>query len=64
MMQLAAAGTPEHSCYSTSFDGFGRAPSFVQVFTPGACPVGYTTAVQRYAQSITTAVCCKRYGHD
>jgi hypothetical protein len=60
-MQNANAGQNDRLCYPPGFEGWGRAPSFVQVFSPGACPSGYTTANNNYDGQKTTAVCCLRY---
>jgi hypothetical protein len=60
-MQEANAGQGEPPCYPPGFGGWGRAPSFIQVFSPGACPYGYSTANNNYGGQMTTAVCCLRY---
>jgi hypothetical protein len=49
------------SCFPESFGGYGRAPSSIQVFSPGACPNGYQTPGQFQAAGTTTAICCPSY---
>jgi hypothetical protein len=61
LIQNANAGENDRPCYPPGFEGWGRAPSFIQVFNPGACPSGYTTANNNYDGQTTTAVCCLRY---
>ncbi|WPH02113.1 Hypothetical protein R9X50_00496800 [Acrodontium crateriforme] len=58
LIQNAFSEIPDDSCFPTGFSGFGRAPSIVQVFSPGACPVGYATAGNTYNGPVTTAICC------
>lgn len=49
-------------CYPSGYAQWGRAPSFMQVFSPGACPHGYATVGQfdGHAEQATTAICCPR----
>lgn len=49
-------------CYPSGYDQWGRAPSFAQVFSPGACPSGYATVGSYEGQNgaVTTAICCPR----
>ena len=63
LLQDAIVSKTDKNCFPTGFDGWGRAPSFIQVFSPGACPIGYTTANNLYALGTTTAVCCPKYVH-
>ncbi|THW92420.1 hypothetical protein D6C99_06119 [Aureobasidium pullulans] len=66
LIQRAQAGTgrEDPSCYPRGLDGWGRAPSFIQVFSPGVCPSGYTTANNGYNGDTTTAVCCSsKFGY-
>ncbi|KAH0366142.1 hypothetical protein KCU65_g5578, partial [Aureobasidium melanogenum] len=58
LMQNAGAGHNDIPCYPPGFGGWGRAPSFIQIFSPGICPSGYTTANNNYNGQTTTAVCC------
>lgn len=46
-------------CFPTEFDGAGRVP-VTQIYSPGACPVGYYTAGNAYDGATTTATCCLR----
>lgn len=61
MMQEAQWDRPDTPCFPSGFEGWGRAPSFIQVFSPGACPAGYTTANNNFNGEVTTGVCCPRY---
>jgi len=61
LIQAAQFRFPDTPCYPTGFGGWGRAPSFFQVFSPGACPTGYTEANNQYNKEVTSAVCCPRY---
>lgn len=49
-------------CYPSGFAQWGRAPSYVQVFSPGACPSGYETVgnLNGHDAGVTTAICCPR----
>ncbi|KAL1305375.1 hypothetical protein AAFC00_002269 [Neodothiora populina] len=58
LLQDAQFDRPDKPCYPPGFGGWGRAPSFIQVFSPGACPSGYTTAYNNFNIKVTTAVCC------
>lgn len=61
LLQDAQFDRPDTSCFPTGFGGWGRAPSFIQIFSPGACPIGYTTANNNFNTEATTAICCPRY---
>ncbi|KAH0381467.1 hypothetical protein KCU92_g6986, partial [Aureobasidium melanogenum] len=64
LLQNAWAGQDDTPCYPPGFTGWGRAPAFIQVFSPGACPAGYTAANNNYDGSTTTAVCClSKFGY-
>ncbi|KAJ9261679.1 hypothetical protein DTO271D3_3144 [Paecilomyces variotii] len=45
------------SCFPLHFDNYGRKTASA-VFSPGFCPVGYTSANLAIDQPVTTAVCC------
>ncbi|KAJ5648082.1 hypothetical protein N7490_004454 [Penicillium lividum] len=45
------------ACWPSGFEKWGRT-SASQVFSPGHCPVGYTSAAMTVAESVTGAVCC------
>ncbi|KAJ5672992.1 hypothetical protein N7507_002119 [Penicillium longicatenatum] len=45
------------ACWPSGFNNWGRT-SASQVFSPGYCPDGYTSAGLSIAQSVTGAVCC------
>ncbi|MCJ1295142.1 hypothetical protein MMC34_006703 [Xylographa carneopallida] len=46
------------ACFPSGFADSGRIPS-PQVFSPGACPNGYTTPVISVGGEITTGICCQ-----
>ena len=48
----------DSTCFPASFSGNGRAPSSIQVYSPGACPSGYATPGQFQNSFTTTAICC------
>jgi hypothetical protein len=48
------------ACFPTGFIYNGRVPDPIEVFSPGACPVGYTTATESFSDGTTLAVCCQR----
>ncbi len=60
LIQNALDVQPDTDCYPLGFLGIGRAPS-TQIFSPGACPLGYKTAGNTYNGPTTTAVCCPKY---
>ncbi|RLL95654.1 hypothetical protein CFD26_103183 [Aspergillus turcosus] len=45
------------SCFPSGFANSGRLAA-TQVYNPGACPVGYTSAFVAVGDQVTTAVCC------
>ncbi|GIC93190.1 uncharacterized protein Aud_009672 [Aspergillus udagawae] len=45
------------SCFPSGFANVGRTAA-TQVYNPGACPVGYTSAFVAVGDQVTTAVCC------
>jgi hypothetical protein len=47
------------ACFPTKFAMTGRAPSFIQVYSPGACPSGYQTPGVFNNDGTTTAICCE-----
>lgn len=61
LLQNAWAGQDDTPCHPPGFCGWGRAPSYIQIFSPGVCPSGYTTANNNYNGPTTTAVCCLRH---
>nr|POE74713.1 hypothetical protein CFP56_37244 [Quercus suber] len=58
LIQDAQYQLNDFDCQPPGFKGWGRAPDFIQVFSPGVCPDGYTTANEGFSDSTTTAVCC------
>lgn len=51
----------DSTCFPPDFSGNGRAPSSIQVYSPGACPEGYATPGQFQNDGTTTAICCPSY---
>lgn len=47
------------ACFPPKFSMSGRAPSSIQVYSPGACPSGYTTPGLFNNDGTTTAICCE-----
>lgn len=60
LIQRAGTSVQDQSCYPGGL-GTGRAPDTFELFSPGACPVSYTTAKSGIRADVTTAVCCPRY---
>lgn len=60
LLQNAEKENLDVACFPSGFAGYGRAPSFIQVYSPGACPSGYTTPAVFYNSGTTTAVCCQK----
>ncbi|KAE9980658.1 hypothetical protein EG327_006493 [Venturia inaequalis] len=56
LMQNVLAGSIDTDCFPTRFTNNGRAEGS-QIYSPGACPVGYATALSQNGAT-TTAVCC------
>ena len=49
-------------CYPPGYGYNGRTHQTIEVYSPGVCPVGYTTASDTIDGSGNTlAVCCQRY---
>ncbi|RAK97948.1 uncharacterized protein BO80DRAFT_413601 [Aspergillus ibericus CBS 121593] len=49
---------PMASCFPSGFTHTGRIIETDLVYSPGWCPVGYTSANMIISQAITTAICC------
>ena len=47
-------------CFPPDWANFGRAQA-TQVYSPGWCPAGYTTAADQMGRAVTTATCCLSY---
>ncbi|ETN41845.1 uncharacterized protein HMPREF1541_03784 [Cyphellophora europaea CBS 101466] len=58
LIQNMDSTSRDTSCFPTGFSGNGRAPSSIQVYSPGACPEGYQTPGQFQNDGTTTAICC------
>jgi hypothetical protein len=54
-------------CWPASFTGNGRANGLsnfpIQIYSPGICPSGYTTAAGFTDSGTTTEICCLRWGN-
>lgn len=61
-MQRVLAESLDSDCYPLSFIQAGRAGTTDQLYSPGVCPDGYTSAQTNNAGATTTVVCCLRYG--
>lgn len=61
LIQDVLQAYPDTDCFPTDFSANGRAPAVAQVYSPGACPIGYSTAENFYNGAVTTAVCCLTY---
>jgi hypothetical protein len=57
LLQNALATPLDTDCFPSGFSNNGRASSR-QVYSPGFCPVGYTSPVVIQGGYVTTAVCC------
>ena len=58
LMQNLNYGDFDTACFPPEFGAYGRAPSSIQVYSPGACPSGYgTPGVQNFGGT-TTLTCC------
>ena len=58
LIQNLYAGEFNTACFPTEFAMYGRAPSRIQVYSPGACPSGYQTRGV-FNDGTTTAICCE-----
>jgi hypothetical protein len=59
LMQNVLSESLDTDCFPTGFTNNGRVEG-TQIYSPGACPVGYATAVSQNGAT-TTAVCCLQY---
>ncbi len=61
-MQNGFSSTLDYDCFPPSFSVYGRAVvSEGLVYSPGACPEGYTTAFNGADGATSEAVCCLTY---
>lgn len=51
------------SCFPSDFDQVGRMQGSL-IYSPGWCPVGYTSADVAIDREVTTAICCLSYVHQ
>lgn len=58
LMQNVLRERLDTDCFPPRFTGHGREPAG-QLFSPGACPDGYTTPALFRNRETTTAVCCQ-----
>lgn len=58
LIQNAVADYQNTACFPSGFTQYGRAVHNSFVYSPGACPVGYSTAAA-FPGETTTAVCCQ-----
>ncbi|EXJ74182.1 uncharacterized protein A1O5_02476 [Cladophialophora psammophila CBS 110553] len=59
LIQNLYLGEFDTACFPTDFAMYGRAPSSIQVYSPGACPSGYQTPGVFNNDGTTTAICCE-----
>ncbi|KIW92027.1 uncharacterized protein Z519_07009 [Cladophialophora bantiana CBS 173.52] len=59
LIQNLYLGEFNTACFPTEFAMYGRAPSSIQVYSPGACPSGYQTPGVFNNDGTTTAICCE-----
>jgi hypothetical protein len=61
LLQNALSNYLDTECFPSGFGYAGRAPDTIEVFSPGACPMGYTTAIESFNSGTTLVVCCQKY---
>jgi hypothetical protein len=61
LLQNALPNYRDTECFPSGFDYAGRVPDTIDVFSPGARPMGYTTATESFNSGATLAVCCQKY---
>jgi hypothetical protein len=61
LIQNALPVNVDRNCFPSSFAYAGRVADPIEVYSPGACPAGYTTATASFNGDTTLAVCCQRY---
>src|SRR4051794_33900106 len=59
LMQNVLAQDLDTDCFPSGFAGYGRVPPVTQIFSPGACPSGYTTPAVFFDGGTTTEICCQ-----
>ncbi|OJD20250.1 hypothetical protein ACJ73_08415 [Blastomyces percursus] len=57
VQNAATSNNADPSCFPSGFNKYGRKTAET-VYSPGYCPLGYTTADVDIERSVTTAVCC------
>ncbi|RJE20396.1 hypothetical protein PHISCL_07267 [Aspergillus sclerotialis] len=57
VQNAASSDGADPSCFPPGWNQFGRKTAN-QVYSPGYCPVGYTSASVGVVEPITTAICC------
>ena len=60
VQNAASSDGADPSCFPPGWNHFGR-KTVNQVYSPGYCPVGYTSASVGVVEPITTAICCLSY---
>ncbi|RMZ86343.1 hypothetical protein DV736_g6433, partial [Chaetothyriales sp. CBS 134916] len=58
LMQNLDEDSFETACFPPDFGMYGRAPSSIQVYSPGWCPEGYGTPGVQSFDKTTTLTCC------
>ncbi|PGH01735.1 hypothetical protein GX51_05051 [Blastomyces parvus] len=57
LQNAAESNNADPACFPSGFNKFGRKTAET-VYSPGYCPMGYTSADLDVERSVTTAVCC------
>jgi hypothetical protein len=64
LLQNALSMDVDTTCFPSGFVYNGRVAYPIEVYSPGACPAGYTTAAESFNGDTTLAVCCQKYGRS
>ncbi|PGH13258.1 hypothetical protein AJ80_06367 [Polytolypa hystricis UAMH7299] len=57
IQNAATSDNADPSCFPSKFNNYGRKAA-TEAFSPGYCPIGYTSANVAVQEPVTTAVCC------
>jgi hypothetical protein len=61
LMQDILSRNPDTDCFPSGWLNFGRVSATTSVYSPGACPIGFTPAAHSIIDAVTTAICCRTY---
>jgi hypothetical protein len=59
LLQNAIQSSIDTDCFPSGFIGYGMLNT-IEVYSPGYCPVGYSTPAIYKDSGTTTAICCPR----